>query len=336
MIDFESNKYNLAVQRLLLSCLIDDPDVFIRCRGIIKPEYFDDELRRAVRFILEHADENKRIPDAPLIEAKTKVNLPTMNQLGMTLDVDWFLKEIEGFCRYKALENIVLDGYDLLQKGEDAQIERRVKEAMMISLMPDIGTLYFDDPKSRLRRLLDKSGMISTGWKSLDDKLYGGFVRGGLNIFAGEFGIGKSLVLQNLALNWVLKGYTIIYFTLELSEDLVGLRMDSMITGRSTREVFHSIDDTDSLIRVRGKHAGMYAIKKLPQGGTTTNTLRAYLKEFEIKTGVKPHGFVVDYLDLMYPNQKVDMSNLFVKDKYVSEELRELWDENNAFGATAS
>ena len=75
----------------------------------------------------------------------------------------------------------------------------------------------------------------------------------------------------------------------------------------------------------------------MPEGSTTTNTLRAYLKEFQIKTGLKPDCLVVDYLDLMYPNNiKIDATSLFVKDKFVSEELRGLMHETNTFGATAS
>lgn len=182
------NIYNSDVQRFLLSCLIDDPDAFVRCRTIVKEDYFDDQLRRAVRFILSYVDENRSLPLSPLIKAKSGVDLPTLTELGGVLDKDWFFKEMEKFCRYKALENIVLEGYDMLQKGQDAQIERRVREAMTISLMSDIGTLYFDDPKTRLERMLDHSGMVPTGWKTLDDKLFGGFVRGGLNIFAGESG----------------------------------------------------------------------------------------------------------------------------------------------------
>ena len=38
------NVYNSDVQRFLLSCLIDDPDAFVRCRTIVKEDYFDDKL----------------------------------------------------------------------------------------------------------------------------------------------------------------------------------------------------------------------------------------------------------------------------------------------------
>jgi len=46
---------------------------------------------------------------------------------------------------------------------------------------------------------------------------------------------------------------------------------------------------------------------------------------------------VVDYLDLLFPNNKrIDPSNLFVKDKFVTEELRGLMVERQMIGQTAA
>ena len=247
--------YNLEVQRILLSHLINDRDIFVRCRSIIKDVYFDDQVRRAVRFILGHAEEFKDIPRPALIHAKTGIELKGLDEYGITMNQDWFLEEIEKFCRYKALENVILEGYDLLQKGEDANIEARVKEAMTISLVSDLGTQYFDDPKSRLERMLDKSSMVRTGWNTLDSKLYGGFSRGGLNVFCGGSGSGKSLILQNLALNWAMSGYTVVYITLELDQDFVSVRLDSMLIGKSTKEVFKTISDTAFTITMKGEES---------------------------------------------------------------------------------
>ncbi len=147
---------------------------------------------------------------------------------------------------------------------------------------------------------------------------------------------GKSLVLQNLALNWVFAGYLVIYFTLELSEELVSFRLDSMISGKSTTDVIRNISDVALMVEMKKARKRLY-IKKMPEGSTTTNDLRAFLKEFEIQTGKRPDAIIVDYLDLMYPNNnRIDPSELFVKDKYVSEELRGLMDETNTFGASAA
>lgn len=148
---------------------------------------------------------------------------------------------------------------------------------------------------------------------------------------------GKSLVLQNLALNWVLQGYNGVYFTLELHEDHTALKLDAMLTGRGTRDIVREISDSALLVAVRGKKAGNLRIKKYPEGGTNCNDLRAYLKEYEIVNGYAPDFILIDYLDLLFPNDKrIDPSNLFIKDKFVSEEIRALMHETNTFGATAS
>ncbi|MDC3911907.1 hypothetical protein KQE47_26620, partial [Raoultella planticola] len=79
------------------------------------------------------------------------------------------------------------------------------------------------------------NGQNSTGWPTLDQKLYGGFNRGELQIFAGGSGSGKSLIMQNLAVNWVQNGLSGVYITLELSEGLCSMRIDSMMTDTSSR-----------------------------------------------------------------------------------------------------
>jgi KaiC/GvpD/RAD55 family RecA-like ATPase len=79
--------------------------------------------------------------------------------------------------------------------------------------------------------------------------LFGGFNRGELNIFAGGSGAGKSLFLANLGVNYALAGLNVIYLTLELSEELVSMRIDSMVTGISTREVFKQIDEVEMKVK---------------------------------------------------------------------------------------
>jgi KaiC/GvpD/RAD55 family RecA-like ATPase len=147
---------------------------------------------------------------------------------------------------------------------------------------------------------------------------------------------GKSLFLQNIALNWVETGKNVIYISLELAEDLISLRFDAMISKRGTKAVFKDIDETAFEIISAGRNAGKLIIKRMKEG-TNCNDIRAYIKEYEIKTGVKPDAVVLDYIDLLHPNnKKIDVSNLFVKDKYTSEEFRGFLEEFQYLSATAS
>lgn len=336
--------YNSEVQQFLLRYMLTDPDAFLISRGIIRPEYFHDTLRPAVKFILEHSDTHRALPPTDLIQARANVRLERLLPEDAGHLDEWYKETVEGFCRFKAMEMVIYEGPALLEQGRGGEVERRIKEAQSISLTTDLGTDYFHDPATRLERMKDKSNYVSTGWKSLDRKLYGGFTRGALNIWAGGSGSGKSLWLQNIALNWVFMGLNVVYFTLELSEDLVSARLDAMVSGVSTTEVFKDTKGTALKLKMISKRAnqdgvlpGKLVVKKLSESGTTTNDLRAFLKEYEIKTGIRPDAVVVDYLDLMYPNNRsIDVSNAFTKDKFVSEEMRALAGEYQYLFATAS
>jgi len=329
--------YDEETQLLLLNMLLSDPEAFAIARSILQVEYFDDRLQPAVGFVIEHADKYQKLPSVEMVKASSGIVVEKVSEAGH--HTDYLLKLVEGFCQYKAMELAILDGVDLLNTGKAGEIVERVKSAVTISLMSDLGTDYFEDPNDRLNKMKDKSGYVSTGWEALDRKLYGGFTRGGLNIFCGLSGSGKSLFLQNLAINWVLAGFNVAYVSLELSEELVAVRIDSMLTGRGTAQVLANVTETVMEIRdiERKKSPGRLFIKKLPEGGTNTNTLRAYIKELQIKSDIRIDAILIDYLDLMYPiNNRIDVGDHFIKDKFVSEDIRAFMHELNVFGATAS
>lgn len=332
-------EYSEDTQKLLLQFMISNSAAFVRCQQIIDPVYWNERLRPACRYILKFSEKYNILPTPDQIKAETNVAIDRVDDMTQGQYTDWFMETVENFCRHKAMEQLTYDAPELISKGQYAELERRSKENMMISLQKELGTDYFSDPLERLLRMKDRTGMTSTGWKHIDEKLYGGFNRGELTFFAGGPGSGKSLFLQNLALNWVQMGLNVVYITLELSEDLVGLRFDAMISSMPTKQIFRNMEHTALKVGMASKTNkwGKLQIKKLPEGGTTANSIRAYLKEYEIQTGIRPDAICVDYLDLLHPNNgKVSAADLFIKDKYTSEELRGLAAEWNILAATAS
>jgi replicative DNA helicase len=328
-------EYNIDLQRLFVEFLAQDKDLFSRVNGIIDPLYFDRELRKGVEFIQEHAMNYSALPTRDQILATTGLELQELK------DVDdrhqkWFIDEFETFCKHKALESAILESADLLEKGEYGPVERKIKEAVNIGLAKHMGTDYWESPAERIERVRNARGGQSTGWRDIDQKLYGGFNRGELNIFAAASGGGKSLFLQNLALNWSIAGLNVVYISLELSEELSSMRLDSMITGMNTKEVFKNVDDVDLKVRMQGKKAGKLQIVQLPNG-ITINAITSYMREYETKNDLKIDAVLIDYLDLMMPAQsKVSPSDLFIKDKFVSEEMRNFAVEHDILFATAS
>ena len=327
--------YDYEVQKVYLEMMMADAETFVRCQGIFDHTLFDRKLQDAAEFINTYTKEYNVMPDYETVNASCRTDLKRPEEIKEG-HLKWLMDDFEQFTRHKALERAIITSADLLEKSNYGEVESLIKEAVQIGLARDMGTDYFADPRGRLMGLKDKNGQVSTGWETMDRKLFGGFNRGELNIFAGGSGAGKSLFLANLGVNWALQGLNVVYLTLELSEQLVSMRIDSMVTGVSTRNIFRELDDVEMKVKMIGKKSGMMQIKYMPSG-KTTNDIRAYLKEYEIKIDKKVDVLLVDYLDLLMPiGKKISAENLFVKDKYVSEELRNLAMELQCVFVTAA
>jgi len=327
--------YNTNLQKLFLEMMLTDAQSYVRVQNIYNPENFDRSLRSAAEFIKTHSDDHKTLPTWEQIQATTGVELKPVPELTEG-HYNWFMEEFEGFSRRMELERAILKAADLLEKGDYDPVEKLIKDAVQISLTKDMGTDYFASPSDRINRYFNSGGQVSTGWTSVDKILYGGMSRGELNIFAGGSGSGKSLVMMNIALNWLQAGLSGVYVSLELSEELCGLRTDAMLTNTSTKDIRKDIDNTELRVRMVSKKAGAYRIKAFP-AQSNINDVRSYLKEVQIQTGIKVDFVMVDYLDLLMPvSVKVNPNDQFIKDKYVAEELRNLAQELGILLVTAS
>ena len=331
----QNTDYGYDIQKVYLEMMMSDAESFVRCQAVFDPAAFDRRLQAGAKFLTEYVTEHNALPTFDMLNAATKADLKDPGQLQEN-HYDWLLNEFETFSKHKALEAAILKSADLMEKGEYGACEDLVKRAVQIGLQKDLGTDYWADPRKRLEAIKSTNGQVSTGWAAMDKKLFGGFNRGELNIFAGGSGAGKSLFLANIGVNMAEKGMNVMYLTLELAESLVSMRIDSMVTGISTRDVFKNIDDVEIKVKMIGKKSGAFQVKYMPSG-KTANDVRSYIKEYEIKTGKKVDVLLIDYLDLLMPaSTKVSAENLFIKDKYVSEELRNLAMELNTVFVTAA
>lgn len=330
-----SVEYTHDIQELFLRMMLTDAQLFTRVSNIMNSDNFEKSLRPAAKFLVEFSEKYNSIPDSTQIQATTGIAIEVIPGLRDS-DTEWFLDEFEKFTRRQELERAILKSAELLEKGNFDPVEKLIKDAVQISLTKDMGTDYFADPKARLQAIRNNNGQISTGWPCLDNKLYGGFNRGELQIFAGGSGSGKSLFMQNLSANWMQMGLNGVYITLELSEELTAWRIDSMVTDVATRDVFKNMDDVELKVKMSAKKSGKFYIKYMP-AQSTVNDIRSYIKTLQMEKGIKIDFLCIDYLDLLMPvSTKVSPSDLFIKDKYVSEELRNLAKELNVLFVTAS
>lgn len=325
---------DIKKQTLLLEQLLSSPDTFSLCSSIIQPNYFDPTLRQAVSFIQEYHSKYNGIPTPDQVAAESGVVLKKQT-VSSRAEIEYCTTEIESFCRRRALEKAVLASAELVSKGDYGKIETLVREALMTSLHKNLGVNYFENPHERMTRMLSSGSMVSTGWKQLDKLLYGGLNRKEMILFSANSGGGKSIVMANLGINLIEQGLNVLYISLELFEDVVAKRFDSMVTGVSQQEWSNRTTEISQKIETKKGTVGNLFIKYM-SSGTNCTMIRAYIKEFEIQTGFIPDVLIVDYLDLMGTNEHISADNVFEKDKKASEQLRNIGSDYNMYIVTAS
>ena len=323
----------IAKQQLLIEYLVSSSDTFALCKPLIRSEYFDPEYRKTIDFIHTYYDDYNATPSSVQIEAETGVEITT--RIVTRDEIEYCSKEIETFCKRRALERAILSSPPLIDAGDYGKVETIIKDAINMSLNKDLGLDYFYDPRSRLEAMALSPQRTSTKWKLFDECIGGGLARKEMLLFSANSGGGKSVALANLAINISAQGLTVMYISLELSEEMIGQRLDMMLTGIPTVAWKENMDEiVNSLNTIAPKMGGIY-VKRM-ESGTTASMIRGYIKEFELKHNKVPDLLIVDYLDIMGSNEKVSADNISEKDKRSAEQLRDILFDYNMFGATAS
>lgn len=320
-------------QQLLIEYLISSVDTFALCKSIVKAEYFDPELRRTVEFVHNYYDTYHATPNSDQIEAETDLAVKhhqiTRDQIAYCAD------EIEQFCKRRAIEQAIVNAPQYIASGDIGRVENLIRDAVSVSLNRDLGVNYFDDPLGRLELQSLTPLRTPTKWNQFDDALNGGIARKEILLFSANSGGGKSITLANLAVNMLEQGLNVLYLTLELAEALVAQRFDTMFTGIPSVIWQQNYKEIAASLTSLAPNMGKMTIKHMPSG-TTANSIRAYLKEFELKAGFVPDLLIVDYLDIMGSNEKVSADNISEKDKRATEQLRDIAFDYDLYVATAS
>lgn len=329
---------NEEKQKLMLSYLVSSPELFTLCSTIIRPEYFDPEFRNTVRFMMKYSEEYDALPDYDQISAETDIVLKKPDHSLTDDQILYTAIEMESFCRDKAIELAILKSVSILKKDDVDRglILKTVTDAVQVSLHKVMGIDFNDDPTIMFEALKSKPKQ-PTGWTELDDILEGGLQEKELFLWGAGSGGGKSLVMQNLALNFAEQGVSVLYISLELSPQVIFKRLAQMVTEIPSREIMQrSSEAIEKIKEAQRKYLKSIVIEQMPAGARPMD-IRAYLKEFKLRKGWMPRLLVLDYLDLMYPNEKeISIGDVWLKDKMVAEQFRQILVDFDMYGTSAS
>jgi archaellum biogenesis ATPase FlaH len=314
-------------ERILLTQLLKNEEVFIKTIPFIKPDYFEGNINRIIaNYMIEYYEEYKVVPKKEELLALVDVEIPYDY---LDTDYEWnseFLKDfVNEFIKNMSVKKAIEESIELLEKGDYGLIEKKIKEAVEIDIDVSLGTSIGEDISEDVEListiLEEKEQVLPTGWANLDMALYGGVNVPSMNIIVAKSGGGKSVALTNLADLYRRMGHDVVYISLELKEQKIIKRFLSVATNIPQYELKNRLPE----IKMKMKEWKEKGYGKFTVQFFNPNTLNALKLELYIRNYVARYKkvpiIIVDYIDLMTPNRR-NWQGLFEKDKFVSEELR--------------
>lgn len=335
-------KYDFSddIQRGIIFLSKYSRDFYLQISSLVQPEYFEFPVHSNLfRAIKSYYEEYMDIPkDLHLMECIKEYKTPKENLsdyddelyrvnsmdascIGHT---DFFLDQIEKFAQKAAMRDAITNSISLLKDDRMGEIETLVRDALCINRNVDLGQTYFNDLLARFERSLkDNTGnRHPTVFDTLSKELEGGLGNKELAMVVAPPGVGKSVYLVNQGVQAMMNNKKVLYISLEMSEDRIAARFDSVMTLIPQKK----LKDSFSLLQKRLQLFGdkfpdaQLMIKEFPTGLANINDIRSLLVQLQNYEDFKPDVILIDYLELLRPTR--DGLAEYQAQQRISEELR--------------
>jgi archaellum biogenesis ATPase FlaH len=312
-------------------------------------ENFDDRIFQTdtVKYILKtgiaYFEKYDRLPERTIIDMcfKRYASLPDSklsyeNLIGdfnkcmdMNIDDTKFVKDaVLGFIRNKSMYYAIYDNLKEIEDKKDVSscIAKFHKiDGIALDIDPEFD--YFRDLDKHMEELTRHESMISTGYSELDRRMNGGLPKEGqyLMVVMARTGLGKSLLMSNMAVNFMKQNLFPFIISLEMPEKRYGHRIDAHISKMDINSIPRN---TDIAIKKIHDFEELYprsklVIKDFPPKSINCRFIERYIKKY-MRLNRKPDVLIVDYLTLLNPNSHSKTERSDEKIGNIAVELRKL------------
>ena len=324
------SKYGQSFQSKVVSALITDSKFLDTISEITTTRFFESEANKwIVSEILEYFNDYRTSPTMEVFKIKVgtiedKVlkqtvvdQLKNVYQQVEAEDLPYVKNEYLTFAKNQKVKDALLKSVELLKAGQYDKIIDTMTAASKVGVESDLGLDYITEFESIMDDV--KRNSISTGWDVIDDLMDGGLGPGELGVVMAPSGIGKSWFLAKIACSALKNGLNVLHYTLELSENYVGQRYTTILSGIQTSE--HK-ENKEDIIRKIKSIPGRVKIKYYPPQFASAKTISAHIEKVRV-TGFNPNLIIIDYADLLKSGDK-GRDNLYAELGGIYEELRGL------------
>lgn len=326
--------------------LVSTPEYFTKVFSLLEPKYFDDPgTRGLLKLIKTYYSEYKEQPG--ILELATKIkdtsNAEVRKELATAIkevnahqaefkDLNFLLDETVTFIKDALyLEALTIGAEGLEKKSDDLkQKAQSILDKRAQVHIDDNISLDFDDIDDIIKHFSSKDIGLLTGHKELDERLGNGLLPGTLNLVMAAQGVGKSLMMCDIATSLLKQGKNVLIVSLEMSDyemvkriyaNCLDVDVSTFLEMPDSEEAREKVRDAYNKKRLDGT-LGKLFIKDYPAGSFSALMLEGLVERFRQEKGIKFDCIVVDYLGIMKSDLVSPAAGLYSHIKSIGEELR--------------
>ena len=304
------SRYGKAFQEQLCMVILDDRPFADQIEEVLSVEFL--ELKYLRLFIDQIFGYRKKYgvhPSRQIMATILRSGIDSFNQLtqqqvreyyarvmSTTLENSEYIKDTSlDFCRKQNLKSAMIKSIKLLQASSFDEVAKVINDSLKLGADNNDGYDWKKDFEERFKPKFRNP--VPTGWGLIDGIIRGGLGQKELGVVIAPTGVGKSMALVHLGSQAIREGKTVIHYTLELQDTVIGARYDSCITkiplqnlSSFKEKIYEEIQDME----------GRLIIKEYPTKSASTQTLKNHLEKLKMKD-INIDFIIVDYADLLKP-----------------------------------
>ena len=306
-------RFGKAFQEKFCHLMLSDRPFCDQISEVLNTEFLDYEyLRVFTKILLDHRSKYKVHPSYEIMESRirTECNNYTKALKEQLLKFYVSVKTIDrienapyikdssiDFCRKQILKGAMMKSVKLIKSSSFDEISKVIEEALKLGTDNNFGHDFIKDFEERYT--ITARDPVSTGFERIDEICKGGLGKSELGVVIAPTGAGKSMVLVHLGAAALKAGKTVVHYTMELQDTVVGNRYDSCISGVPLSDLFSSKNQV--LLSIKDV-PGQLIIKEYPTKSASTETIKQHIERLK-KKGIEPDMIIVDYADLLRPTR---------------------------------
>jgi hypothetical protein len=343
-----TDRFDTTFQSRMLSLAVQQPFFLAHYGDVFSSSLFSSMYHQEIaRWLLEFYKKYRTLPSLITMKRVLKDNIPSTDPLFKgyrliieqiyateVLDHEYVKDQLVTAAKFQSVKGALLRMTDLVDSGDFEQLTRVLSDSLQIG--SGAGDLGLDFRSSLERSILMFDTLeqpVSVGFKSLELGT-GGFFPGELTAIIAPAGRGKTAVLGTLAYGVAKNNASSIYYTLEIRDGRLLLRLYSRMTKKPIKDLAKSIEQARYRLKLfKLSTKGNCYVKFWPSGTISIETIRSHLMKAN-GLGIKPVAIFIDYADLLRPARNRDRPDLELTDMY--RDMRALGSEFSLHVFTAS